>query len=80
MLYEHEFTHAEAVRYCQIGINSSPALMTLCIVAIAVINSSSLFNGTVNWYYLLSCPYEIVNQRYSFHYPLRSSKSSSSCC
>jgi hypothetical protein len=47
MLYEHEFTHAEAVRYCQIGINSYPALTTLCIIAIAVINSSSLFNGTV---------------------------------
>jgi hypothetical protein len=33
-----------------------------------------------SWYYLLSCPYEIVNQRCSFRYPLCSSTSSSSHC
>ena len=33
------------VRYCQVGITSSPpALMILCIIAIAVTNSSTLFN------------------------------------
>jgi hypothetical protein len=45
LLYEHEFTHAVAVRYCQIGIVSSPpALMTLRIAGIAVTNSSRHFN------------------------------------
>jgi hypothetical protein len=71
VLYEHEFTHAEAVRYCQIGIVSSPpALTTLCTAAIAVINSSALFNGTVKLVLPSPCPYEIVNQRYSFRYLL----------
>jgi hypothetical protein len=45
VLYEHEFLRiAEAVRYCQVSITSSPrALMTLCIVAIAVTSPSMLF-------------------------------------
>jgi hypothetical protein len=35
----------ERTKYCQVGITSSPtALIMLCIIAIAVTNSSMLFN------------------------------------